>query len=74
MHAIFAYIGVVWGANVGKYGIHGASGYYTSKKRTLRSGLLAILRTEHGSLLVAKGIATNVTRKLLGWRGGLGVV
>ena len=26
MYAIYAYIGVVWGANVGIYGIHGASG------------------------------------------------
>ena len=30
MYAIFAYIGVVWGVNVGIYGIHGASG--TGKK------------------------------------------
>ena len=29
MYAIFAYIGVVWGANVGKNGIPGASGIDT---------------------------------------------
>ena len=27
MYAIYAYIGVVWGVNVGIYGIHGVSGY-----------------------------------------------
>ena len=26
MYAIYAYIGVVWGVNVGIYGIHGVSG------------------------------------------------
>ena len=26
MYAIYAYIGVVWGVNVGIYGIHGAFG------------------------------------------------
>ena len=31
MYAIYAYIGVVWGANVGIYGIHGASGLETQK-------------------------------------------
>ena len=29
MYAIYAYIGVVGGFNVGIYGIHGASGYST---------------------------------------------
>ena len=28
MYAIYAYIGVVWGVNVGIYGIHGVSGLY----------------------------------------------
>ena len=27
---IYAYIGVVWGVNVGIYGIHGVSGIYMS--------------------------------------------
>ena len=27
MYAIFTYIGVVWGVNVGIYGIHGVFGY-----------------------------------------------
>ena len=27
MYAIYAYIRVVWGVNVGIYGIHGVSGY-----------------------------------------------
>ena len=27
MYGIFTYIGVVWGVNVGIYGIHGVSGY-----------------------------------------------
>ena len=26
MYAVYAYIGVVWGVNVGIYGIHGVSG------------------------------------------------
>ena len=29
MYAIYAYIGVVWGVNVGIYWIHGASGVYS---------------------------------------------
>ena len=29
MYAIYAYIGVVWGANVGIYGIHGVYGQRT---------------------------------------------
>ena len=28
MYAIYAYIGVVWGVNVGIYGIHGVYGLY----------------------------------------------
>ena len=30
MYGIFTYIGVVWGVNVGIYGIHGVSGYTRS--------------------------------------------
>ena len=30
MYAIYAYIGVVFGVNVGIYGIHGVPGYYSS--------------------------------------------
>ena len=30
MYGIFTYIGVVWGVNVGIYGIHGVSGYRTT--------------------------------------------
>ena len=30
MYGIFTYIGVVWGVNVGIYGIHRVSGHYCS--------------------------------------------
>ena len=33
MYIIYAYIGVVWGVNVGIYGIHGVSGNYSSHPR-----------------------------------------
>ena len=32
MYGIFTYIGVVWGVNVGIYGIHGVSGNRDSRE------------------------------------------
>ena len=31
MYGMYAYIGVVWGVNVGIYGIHGASGSWSDQ-------------------------------------------
>ena len=39
MYAIYAYIGVVWGVNVGIYGIHGAAGYDDQKSNDLAGEL-----------------------------------
>ena len=39
MYAIYAYIGVVWGVNVGIYGIHGVYGSWMNVEQDLR-GLL----------------------------------
>ena len=40
MYVIYAYIGVVWGVNVGIYGIHGVSGIWNTVDSSVNSSAL----------------------------------
>ena len=55
MYAIYAYIGVVLGVNVGIYGIHGVSGYRMTKGRWERWGHRT--PSDSTNLQCAKGVA-----------------
>ena len=73
MYAIYAYIGVVLGVNVGIYGIHGVSGYSDLVLRDAAYGWVARAELARGPSRPAPSRIFSPTRRavVLLWMGRL---